>query len=353
MSNTKKTALVIGATGVSGRAIISHLDKLPDEWNVIGVSRNPPYFDTSAKFIPVDLMDQQSCNTQLSELTDVTHVYYAAYWDHAVFAKTREPNTAMARNSLSVIERTSKNLEHICLLQGTKYYGQYLGPFKTPAKESDPRIETPHFYYDQQDFVTSLQQGKDWTWSAARPHVICGYALGNPLNLISMICVYAAMLKKLGMPLFFPGKPGAYTSIYQATDSELLARAMIWMSTTPQCANEAFNITNGDFFRYENLWPVFADYFGMEAGGVKTTDMAKFMEGRSGLWDEIVNENGLNRNPVERLANWNFTNYAFSNDWDVMSDTTKCRKFGFLEFLDSTEMFLGHFDALRRMKIVP
>lgn len=349
---TKKTALVIGATGVAGRALVSHLENLPD-WNVIGVSRNPPYFRTKAKFISVDIMDPASCEAGLSGLTEVTHVFYTAYWDHPVIAETRVPNTTMAKNSLSVVERNARNLEHICLLQGTKYYGQYLGPFKTPAKESDPRVSTPHFYYDQQDFLMDLQKGKSWTWSAARPHVICGYALGNPLNLISVICVYAAILKRLKMPLFWPGKPGAFTSIYQATDSGLLARAMVWMATNPACANEAFNITNGDFFRYQYLWPVFANYFGMEVGGVETTDLVKFMEGREGLWDEIVRENELQPNPMSRLANWYFANYAFSNDWDVMSDTTKCRKYGFLEFIDSEEMFLGHFEQLRRMKIVP
>ena len=349
---TKKTALVIGGTGVSGRALISHLENDP-EWDVIGVSRNAPYFDTKAKFVSVDLMDPGSCRSGLGALTDVTHVFYTAYWDDPDFAKTREPNTVMAKNSLAVVADAAKNLQHVCLLQGTKYYGQYLGPFKTPAKESDPRIDVPHFYYDQQDFLTGLQNGKDWTWSAARPHVICGYALGNPLNLISMICVYAAILKRHGMPFFYPGKPGAFTSIYQATDSGLLARAMVWMATTPACANEAFNITNGDFFRYQNLWPVFADYFGMEAAGVQTTEMVGFMKDKDHVWDDIVRENGLQPNPVARLANWNFTNYAFSNDWDVMSDTTKCRKYGFMEFIDSEEMFLGHFDALRRMKIVP
>ncbi len=349
---TRKTALVIGATGVSGRAIVSHLESQPD-WNVIGVSRNAPYFDTAAKFVSVDLMDPASCEAGLAPLADVTHVFYTAYWDNPDFAKTRAPNAAMARNALSVVERNAKNLQHICLLQGTKYYGQYLGPFKTPAKESDPRISVPHFYYDQQDFVTGLQQGKSWSWSAARPHVICGYALGNPLNIISMICVYAAILKKHGMPLFWPGKPGAFTSIYQATDSGLLARAMVWMATNPACANEAFNVTNGDFFRYQNLWPAFAEHFGMAPGGVETTDMPKFMESRDHVWDEIVREHGLKPNPVSRLANWHFTNYAFSNDWDVMSDTTKCREFGFMEFIDSQKMFLGHFEELRRMKIVP
>lgn len=348
----KKTALVIGGTGVSGRALVSHLEDQED-WDVIAVSRNAPYFETKARFVSVDLMDPESCRAGLGSLKEVTHVFYTAYWDHPEFAKTREPNAAMARNSLSVIAEAAPDLEHICLLQGTKYYGQYLGPFKTPAKESDPRIPTPHFYYDQQDLLTAMQEGRPWTWSAARPHVICGYALGNPLNIISLICVYAAILKRLGMPLFFPGKPGAFSSIYQATDSGLLARAMVWMATTPACANQAFNITNGDFFRYQNLWPAFARHFGMEADGVRTTDMPAFMQGKDVLWDDIVREHGLQPNPVSRLANWQFANYAFSNDWDVMSDTTKCRKYGFLEFIDSEEMFLDHFEALRRMKIVP
>lgn len=349
MSNT---ALVIGATGVSGRALIEHLERL-DGWDVIGVSRNAPYFDTAARFVPVDLDDPRSCEEGLGALGEVTHVFYTAYRDNPVIAETRAPNAAMFRNAMSVVTRAARDLRHVCLLQGTKYYGQYLGPFKTPAKESDARHPTPHFYYDQQDCLAELQEGRPWTWSCARPHVICGYALGNPLNLISTICVYAAIRRELGLPLTFPGKPGAFTSIYQATDSGLLARAMLWMATTPACANEAFNVTNGDFFRYENLWPAFARHFDMAPGGVETEDVTAFMADKEPVWAEIVRRNGLRENPMSRLANWAFANYAFSNDWDVMSDTTKCRKFGFMEFIDSEEMFLGHFQALRDMKIVP
>lgn len=347
-----KTAVVIGATGVSGRALIAHLEQQPD-WNVIGVSRSAPYFETSASFVHADLMDEASCRDAFKDLAAATHVFYTAYKDSPVIAETRAPNTRMFQNALTAIEAVAPDLQHVCLLQGTKYYGQYLGPFKTPAKESDPRIAAPHFYYDQQNFLEERRQGKNWSWSAARPHVICGYALGNPLNLISTLCAYAAIKRELGLPFTFPGKPGAFTSIYQATDSGLLARAMVWMATSPQCADEAFNITNGDFFRYQNLWPAFADYFGMEPGGVETEDLTVFMDGKDALWDEIVRKYGLEPNPLSRIANWPFANYAFSNDWDVMSDTTKCRKYGFLEFIDSQEMFLGHFDYLRQNKIVP
>lgn len=348
----KKTALVLGATGVSGRALISYLDRQSD-WDVIAVSRKPPYFETRSRFVSVDLMDPASCEAGLSSLHEVTHVFYMAYVDSPVIAETRAPNARMFANCLPVIERAASDLQHVCLLQGTKYYGQYLGPFKTPAKETDPRISVPHFYYDQQDLLEETRAGKSWSWSAARPHVICGFALGNPLNLISTIAVYATLQREMGLPLTFPGKPGAFTSIYQATDADLLARAMVWMSTTPACADQAFNITNGDFFRYQHLWPRFAAHFGLPAGGVETVDLTRAMAGKEALWDRIVARHELQQHPLSRLVSWSFANYAFSNDWDVMSDTTKCRKYGFMEYIDSEEMFLQQFTTLQQMKIIP
>ena len=39
------------------------------------------------------------------------------------------------------------------------------------------------------------------------------------------IAVYANVCKALGLPLSFPGKPGAYAALYQCTDAALLAKA--------------------------------------------------------------------------------------------------------------------------------
>jgi len=348
----KKTALIIGATGVSGRALISHLERQAD-WNVIGVSRKKPYFETRARFIPVDLMDEASCREGFSQAADVTHVFYTAYADDPDVAKTRVPNTRMFANALAAIDAAAKNLAHVSLVQGTKYYGQHLGPFKTPAKEDDPRPPIAHFYYDQQDLLMRTRAGKAWSYSTTRPHVICGFALGNPLNIISILAVYATLLREMGKPLTFPGKPGAFTSIYQATDAGLLARAMIWMATTPACADQSFNVTNGDFFRYQNLWPAFARHFGMELGGVETIDLVAAMADKEALWTAIKKKHGLKDHPLAMLANWHFGDYALRNDWDVMSSTTKLRQFGFCEVMDSEKMYLDQFAILQREKIIP
>ncbi len=348
----KKTALIAGATGVAGRTLLDHLTRLPD-WNVIGVSRRAPDFETKARWIEADLLDEKSSRAQLCRLKEVTHLFYVAFADAPTFALQRSPNTAMLVNAVEGLGAAGGSLEHVCLLQGTKYYGNHLGPFRTPAKERDPRMLTPYFYYDQQDHLERRGPSLGFTYSCARPHVICGFALGTPLNLIAVLGVYATVCKELGLPLRFPGKSGGYRSIYQATDAGLLARAMTWMATTPACRNEAFNITNGDFFRYENIWPTLANFFAMEVDEPRHTDLVVAMADRAPLWDDIVRKHGLAANPFARVADWRFANYAWGADWDVMSDTLKCRKAGFLEFVDSQEMFLRVLGEFRERKVIP
>ena len=347
-----KTALVIGATGMIGRHVVQALDDL-DDWDTIGLARGAPDFETKAHFIAVDLSDPDSCKANLSGLAEITHIFFTGYTDRPTWAEQCAPNTALLVNALGVVEPFARGLRHVCLAQGSKYYGRHLGAHKTPAKEDDDRAMPPNFYYNQQDYLMELQAGKAWSWSCVRPQAVCGHALGFPLNLVPVIAVYATISKELGLPLRFPGKPGAYSAIYSVTDAELLARSMVWMATEPGCANEAFNITNGDVIRWQYTWPKIADHFGMEVGPVQEIDLIHMMSDKEALWDHIVAKHGLAANPFGKVVNWWFGNYAFGTDWDVISDTTKCRRHGFLEFVDTEEMFLRQFDALRGIKFIP
>src|SRR5258705_5734301 len=108
----------------------------------------------------------------------------------------------------------------------------------------------PNFYYDQQDWLEEAAVRGDFAWSALRPEAVCGFAVGNPMNLTMAIAVYAAICGELGVPFSFPGKPGAYTALYEVTDARILAQAAHWAATTPSAAGEAVNITNGDHFRW-------------------------------------------------------------------------------------------------------
>jgi nucleoside-diphosphate-sugar epimerase len=238
-------------------------------------------------------------------------------------------------------------------MEGSKWYGNHLGPYKTPAKEDDPRLPVPHFYYAQQDWLARRQAANRWTWSALRPHAVCGFALGSNLNLLNALALYAAITKHLGLPLRFPGKPGAFTAIYQMTDASLLARAMVWAATTPRCANEAFNLTNGDFIRWCNVWPVIAAFFGMDVGPVQHFDLVQIMADKEPLWAEICEKHGLRRYTLAELVNWAFGDFVFNSDFDIMSSMTKARQYGWTEVLDTETMLIRSFDRLRAQRIIP
>lgn len=352
VTEARNTALVIGANGVIGSNLIEYLLTLP-EWDIIGVSRRGGQNSTRIRYISADLLDAKDTRQKLGELTGVTHIFYAAYQDRPTWAELVAPNVAMLVNVVEAIEPAAHGLRHISLMQGYKVYGAHLGPFKTPARETDANHMPPEFNIDQQDFLEQRQQGKAWSWSALRPSVVSGIALGNPMNLAMVIAVYASMSKELGIPLRFPGKPGAYHSLLEMTDAGLLAQATVWAATEERCANQAFNITNGDLFRWEELWPKIASYFGLEAAPPLPMSLSMVMEDKEPLWNSIVDKYSLENNSYQSVSSWAFGDFVFSWDYDFFADGSKARRFGFHEFVDTERMFYDIFDKLRERKIIP
>jgi nucleoside-diphosphate-sugar epimerase len=301
----------------------------------------------------VDLTDRMDAEAKLSGLTNVTHIFFAAYQERPTPAEEVAPNLAMLRNTVEIIERVASGLEHVNLMQGTKAYGTHLGPYKTPARETDPRHMPPNFYYDQEDFLKERCKGKSWSWSALRPRTICGIAVNTPMNLVSVIAVYAAISKELGLPLRFPGTPGGYGALQQMVDAELLGRAAVWAATEPRCAGEIFNVTNGGLFRWQHMWQRFAEYFGMEQAPLQTLRLVDAMADKGPVWDEIVRKHGLKPYKFQEIASWKFGDMQLHQHWDSISETTKIRRFGFHEVVDDEEMFVRLFDRLRDMRMIP
>ena len=103
------------------------------------------------------------------------------------------------------------------------------------------------------------------------------------MSILPAIAVYAAISKELGLPLRFPGKPGAYDTIYQVTESTHFANAALWAATDQRNGNQAFNITNGDYFRWRNLWPGIAEVFQMSLADPQTISLTQHMADKSAL----------------------------------------------------------------------
>lgn len=348
----KKTAVVAGATGVIGKYIIDYF-KEQEGWSVIGLARNIPDDEPNVRYLSVDMLDPESMKQNLSSLSSATHFIYAAYQDFESDPQQQVAvNSAMFQNSLDAVEKNAPSLERVILMQGAKAYGVHLGPIKTPAKESDPRHMPPNFYYDQEDYMREAQIGKDWTWTILRPDVVCGFSIGKPMNLAMVIGAYASISKELGLPLRFPGK--AYPFLAQMTDATLLASCTLWAATEEKCAFETFNVTNGDFFRWESMWKQIANFFGMDSAPPEPPiSLTRMMADKDGLWKRMVETYGLQDIPYQKLALWGFGDFIFNCDYDVMSDTTKLRKFGFLEFVDTEEMFLKLFTEFQESHVLP
>jgi nucleoside-diphosphate-sugar epimerase len=352
MKNQKKTALVVGANGVIGTNLIDYLKTLND-WEIIGISRRGGQSTERVQYISVDLINQEDCREKLQTLTQVTHIFYAAYQDRPTWAELVEPNMMMLKNTLTNMESIAENLQHISIMQGYKVYGGHLGPFKTPAKESDPQFMPPEFMLEQQNYLEKLQIGKSWTWTAIRPSVVCGFGLGNPMNLAMVIAVYATISKELNLPLRFPGKPGVYDKLLEMTDAGLLAKAIVWAATTSACANQAFNINNGDLFRWNDMWPKIANYFELDTAPTIPIELEVMMADKEDLWNTIIQKHDLDYTSYSEVSSWGFGDFVWSWDYDMFADGSKARRLGFHEYVDTEKMFRDIFDDFRARKMIP
>ncbi|WP_432239218.1 SDR family oxidoreductase [Herbaspirillum robiniae] len=355
-SLTPQTALVVGANGVIGSQLIAHLATRP-EWNVIGLSRRggQDSRDGRLRHVAVDLLDAADTRKKLAPLEHVTRLFYAAYQHRPSWSELVAPNLAMLCNTVEAVDAIAPGLRHVSLMQGYKVYGGHLGPFKTPARETDAQFMPPEFMFDQQRWLEQRQaeSGERWSWSAIRPAVVGGAALGNPMNLALAIAVYATISKTLGLPLRFPGKPGAYDKLVEMTDAGLLARATVWAATSENGAGQAFNIGNGDIFRWSEMWPRIAQYFGMEVGPPLPLALADVMSDKAPLWQRIAEAHGLEAHSYESLSSWGFADFVFSWDYDMFGDGSKARRFGFHEYVETERMFYRLFDEFRERKVIP
>src|SRR5512136_2103171 len=112
-------AVVVGALGVIGRYIVERLVEEPD-WQVVGLSRRKTTDGPRYRHIAVDLLDAEDTKRKLAELTDVTHVFYAAFQEMpgsaSNFASNIGPNREMLVNSVTAINRATSHLKRVVLV---------------------------------------------------------------------------------------------------------------------------------------------------------------------------------------------------------------------------------------------
>ena len=130
---------------------------------------------------------------------------------------------------------------------------------------------------------------------------------------------------------------------------------MVWASTTPGVENEAYNIVNGDVFRWRSMWPRIAAYFGVTpegfSGAPRPLDLQ--MVGADEEWRAIADKYDLVEPDSARLASWWHTDGDLGRNIEVVTDMSKSREAGFLGYRRTDRAFTDLFDRLRRERLIP
>ncbi|SFL23563.1 SDR family oxidoreductase [Methylobacterium pseudosasicola] len=353
MSNT---ALIVGASGIVGSATGALLTE--EGWRVAGLARKPVDL-AGVEPVVADLQDPASLETALAGLAP-SHVFLATWQRRPTEAEMIRVNRAMIENLLDAL-RPQKSVRHVALVTGLKHY---LGPFEaygkgtlpqTPFREDQGRLDIENFYYAQEDAVFAASARDGFTWSVHRPHTIIGKAVGNAMNMGTTLACYATLCRELGRPFTFPGSAAQWNGLTDMTDARLLARQLLWASTEPKAANEAFNVVNGDVFRWSWMWGRIAEWFGIEAvpfdGTIRPLEERMAQDGPA--WAEIAKRHGLAEPDLQKLASPWHTDADLGRPIEVVTDMSKSRRLGFTAYQPTDDAFYDLFTRLRADRLIP
>jgi hypothetical protein len=303
----------------------------------------------------------------------------------------------MLQNFLDALAINGVQLKRVLLTTGAKQYGVHLGPVKCPMLETDPWIEgkgrPPNFYYTQQRILYAAAKKSNFEWVVTYPNDVIGVARGNFMNLSTAVALYAAVSKELGGELEFPGSENFYSRFDCFTSSRLHAVFCLWAIKEQNCANQAFNVVNGDVESWVNLWPKVAKKFGLkvparqfekkapDSSVMKLAEVPPFedlaavtgMEGkmRQGIvearvdlvkwsqkkevkdaWKRIAEREGLEKDALEK-ATWGFLGFVLGRNYDIVISMSKARKLGWTGYVDNWDALEQSFDELAKEKIAP
>jgi nucleoside-diphosphate-sugar epimerase len=345
----KYSALVVGASGIIGHAVVRELKGRAD-WQVRALPRT---FVDGVETIKADLLDAAATAQALQAAVDTTHVFYAALKGSQDLAEEEAINGAMLRNLLDGLKAVGAPLQRVVHYQGAKVYGVHLGHSLAPFYEDDPRHLGPNFYYAQEDLLRERSAAGEFGWSILRPDVVVGDIVGNPMNIVMVMGVFAALSREAGIPLRFPGSHTVWNRVFaQTTDAGWLARASVWAALDPAARNEAFNLV-GEPFRWERIWKTVAQNFGMELATPQPFSLARQMPSQAGAWARLAARHGLQATPYDKLVAWPFGDFIFNTEFDMISDMGKIRRAGFTEAVQTEATVAAALDSLRAQGYLP
>ncbi|AZZ52851.1 SDR family oxidoreductase [Rathayibacter festucae] len=352
----EQRALVVGATGIGGSALVDLLTERG--WPVTALSRRPIAERPGVTPLSADLRSAEDLARVLAD-EKPTHVFFTAWSRQATEEENIAVNGGMVRDLLAALSHAP--LQHVALVTGLKHY---LGPFEaygqgampdTPFHEEEERLDAPNFYYAQEDELFAAAERDGFTWSVHRSHTVIGHAVGNAMNMGLTLAVAASIHRAQGTPFVFPGSLTQWNGLTDMTDSTVLAEQMLWASTSEAGRDEAFNVVNGDVFRWRWMWSRIAEHFGVEpvGPGEERQPLEQQMAGADEVWQRLVREHDLIEPDLERVASWWHTDADLGRQIEVVTDISKSRLAGFGVHHRTVDSFTALFDRYRAERLIP
>ncbi len=361
MVDRKRTVLIVGASGLVGTAAAHSFHAAG--WRVIAASRRTPdLIPQEIVHLPLDLQSDSNCAEAVASLSEVTHVVYAAVFEMpGLVAGWTDPrqidtNDRMLRNLIEPLAARG-TLRHVSILQGTKAYGAMVKPMRIPARESQPRVDHPNFYWRQEDYIKEKSARAGFEFTIFRPQVIFGPNTGVVMNPIPIIGIYAALRRAEGKPFSFPGGPDV---VWEAADGRLVGDACLWAANNPAAAGETYNLTNGEVFSWRDMWPALADSLGVELGPDEPQSLADYLPARAALWGHIARQHNLAPTRLTDLLgeSHHYADLVFAYGADhapppTFVSTVKIKQAGFTDTYNTEESVRYWLHDLMARRILP
>ncbi|OHE91117.1 SirQ [Colletotrichum orchidophilum] len=390
-----KSAIVFGASGVSGWAFVNQLlNDYPSQgtWGQVHALFNRPlsreklvWPNTERLSIVsgVDLLGSSqeeltaTLKSQVPGIEKVTHAYFLAYKASLTDALQEvRDNEKLLRQAITALDSLAPTLEFVVLQHGGRYYGLHLGEDRPtdgifpPYKENMPMIPQPFrdelFYYAQLEWLESYAADKKWGWCETRPDIVIGFAPGhNAYNLAATIGVFCSLFREIhgeGAECPYPGTAKSWKAIWSSSSSDMLARQAIHVSLTPpysQQKGEAYNGADSlEPSTWSERWPAICSYFGLKGVKLEADDpieMRAFIKENHKAWESMEKKYDLQRGFAERpfqVPTWEHAMVS-GMDFDRPYDVSKIYGTGFTQETTTLQTWSPVFERMRGARVIP
>lgn len=389
-----KRALVFGASGVSGWAMVNEiLNDYPEQgiWGGVVALTNRPLSleqsqwprDSRLSIVSgVDILagSQQDLENTLKarvpEIGSITHMIYLAYKAQADVQAELKDAVEMFQRATTAVDKLSPALEFVVLQTGAKHYGCHLlhdrpATMKPPLSEKLPRLPSPYaenlFYNPQIDWLTEFAADKRWGWADTRPDIIIGFVPNqNFYSLGTVLGIYLSLRREIdgeGAECPFPGTQASWEALSIDSSSDMIARQTLHVATKSPWKTrkgEAFNVADERNPRsWSEKWPVFCEYFGLK--GVKLSEdnpveVRKYIRDNIDTWNKMEQKYGLQTGHADNPRIFPGFEYFLLTQFDTDRQYDMSKMYdeaGFTEEREPIVAWGGVWDRMRKANIIP